>query len=169
MKWNQSRPGFELASPSPLHNGHLLLLIFPNTWRWSWMTAWFWQHVNPSMIILCLEFGELCSLNIYVFSCSWFLRVFSTQIGLVDRVFANGPGDWGSIPGRGVPKTIKIVLDTSLLNTQQYKVRIKGKEDQSKERSSALPNNLLHKLLKREPSGRPRLRSPTLLLLFSVV
>ena len=45
---------------------------------------------------------------------------------LVGRVFANGPGDLGSIPGRVIPKTLKIVLDTSLINTQPYKVRIKG-------------------------------------------
>ena len=31
-----------------------------------------------------------------------------------------------------------MVLDTSLLNTQQYKVRIKGRVEQSRERSSAL-------------------------------
>ena len=31
-----------------------------------------------------------------------------------------------------------MVLDTALLNTQQYKVRIKGKVEQSRERSSAL-------------------------------
>ena len=48
-------------------------------------------------------------------------------IGLVGRVFANGPGDRGSIPGRVIPKTLKMVLDTSLLNTRKYKVRIKGK------------------------------------------
>ena len=59
-------------------------------------------------------------------------------IGLVDRVFSNGPGDQGSIPGRIIPKTLKMVLDTSLLNTQQYKVRIKGKVEQSRERSSTL-------------------------------
>ena len=59
-------------------------------------------------------------------------------IGLVGIVFANGPGDLGSIPGRVIPKTLKMVLDTSLLNTQQYKVHIKGKVEQSKERSSAL-------------------------------
>ena len=41
--------------------------------------------------------------------------------------FANGPGNLGSILGHVIPKTLKIVLDTSLLNTQQYKVRIKGK------------------------------------------
>ena len=39
----------------------------------------------------------------------------------------HGPGDLGSIPGRIIPKTLKMVLDTSLLNTQQYKVCIKGK------------------------------------------
>ena len=60
-------------------------------------------------------------------------------ISLVSRVFANGPGNLGSIPGRVIPKTLKMVLDTSLLNTQQYKVRIKGKVELSRERSSALP------------------------------
>ena len=71
---------------------------------------------------------------IYLASHQEFLR-----IGLVGGVFANGPGDLGSIPGRVIPKTLKMVLDTSLLNTQQYKVRIKGKVEQSKERRSALP------------------------------
>ena len=36
------------------------------------------------------------------------------------------------------PKTLKMVFDTSLLNTQQYKLHIKGKVEQSRERSSAL-------------------------------
>ena len=31
-------------------------------------------------------------------------------------VFANGPGDRGSIPGHVIPKTFKMVLD-ALLNT----------------------------------------------------
>ena len=60
-------------------------------------------------------------------------------IDQVGRVFANGPGDLCLIPGRVIPKTWKIVLDTSLLNTQEYKVRIKGKVEQSRERSCALP------------------------------
>ena len=64
---------------------------------------------------------------------------FIQLIGLVGRVFANGPGDLGSIPGCVIPKTLKILLDTSLLNTQQYKVHIKGKVEQSRERSSTLP------------------------------
>ena len=57
----------------------------------------------------------------------------------VCSVFANGPGDPGSIPGRVISKTLKMVLDTFLLNTQQYKVGIKGKVEQSRERCSALP------------------------------
>ena len=60
-------------------------------------------------------------------------------INLVGRVFANGPGDLGPIPGRVIPKTFKIILDTSLHNTQQYNVRIKDKVEQSRERCSALP------------------------------
>ena len=52
---------------------------------------------------------------------------------LMVGVFANGPGDQGSIPGRVIPKTQKMVLDAALLNTQHYKVRIKDKIVQSRE------------------------------------
>ena len=51
-------------------------------------------------------------------------------------VFTNGPGDLDLIPGRVLPKTQKMVLDVSLHNNQHYKVRIKGKVEQSRERSS---------------------------------
>ena len=81
----------------------------------------------------------------------------------MSRAFANVPGDLGSIPDRFIPKTLKMVLDTSMLNTQQYKVHIKGKVEHSKERSRALPYTSVLQLLKREPSGRPRPQSPTLL------
>ena len=55
----------------------------------------------------------------------------------MSRVFANGPGDWGSIPV--ILKTQKMLFDVALLNTQHYKVKIKGKVKQSREWSSALP------------------------------
>ena len=61
------------------------------------------------------------------------------MIGLVGRVFANGSGDLGSIQSRVIPKTLKMVLDTFL----QYKVRIKGKLEQFRERSSTLPNTFV--------------------------
>ena len=47
------------------------------------------------------------------------------SIGVVVRVFANGLGDQGSVPGRVIPKAQKMVLYASLLNTQHYKVWIK--------------------------------------------
>ena len=61
------------------------------------------------------------------------------------RVHANGPGDLCSIPGSVIliSKTQKMVLDASLLNTQHYKVQIKGEMEQSRERSSALPYTLM--------------------------
>ena len=65
----------------------------------------------------------------------------------MNSVFANGLGDWGSILGQVIPKTQKMVLDATLLNTQHYKVRIKGKVVKSRERSSAL--------LKRGAFGSP--------------
>ena len=64
-------------------------------------------------------------------------------IGMMVRVFAYGPGDLGSLPGRVIPKTLKMVLNVSLLNTQYYKVRIKGKVEQSRERSSTLSYTLV--------------------------
>ena len=53
---------------------------------------------------------------------TWIKYGHFSQVG---RVFAIGPGDLRSILGRVMPKTLKMVLDTSLLNSQQYKVRIK--------------------------------------------
>ena len=53
--------------------------------------------------------------------------IINRLIGLVVRVFTNGPGDQGSVLGRVIPKTLKMILDISLLNTQQYQVRIKSK------------------------------------------
>ena len=52
---------------------------------------------------------------------------FNRSIGLMSRVFANIPGDQGSIPGLNQ----KMVFDATLLNTQHYKVRTKGKVEQS--------------------------------------
>ena len=70
---------------------------------------------------------------------------FATSIahGMMVRVFAYGPGDLGSIPGRVIPKTSKMVLNVSLLNIQHYKVGIKGKVEKSRERSGALPYTLV--------------------------
>ena len=56
------------------------------------------------------------------------------DIGTMVKVFTIGPGDLGSIPGRVIPKTQKMVLDAAL----HYKVRIKDKVEQSRDRSCPL-------------------------------
>ena len=57
----------------------------------------------------------------------------------MDRMLTNGLGDLGPILGHFISKSLKMAHDTSLLNTQKYKLRIKSKMKQSRERSWALP------------------------------
>ena len=79
----------------------------------------------------------------YINTCTYLCTHTHTHAyGIMVRVFAKGPGDRGSIPGRVIPKTQKFLLDAALLSTQHNKERIKGKVEQSRERSSALPYNL---------------------------
>ena len=50
----------------------------------------------------------------------------SPDIGIVVRVFSNAPGDLGSIPGRIIPKTQKMVFDASWFNSIiRYVSRVK--------------------------------------------
>ena len=58
-------------------------------------------------------------------------------------MFAYGPVDEGSIPGLVILKTQKMVLDAALLHTQHYKVWIKGKVEQSMERTISLSYTLV--------------------------
>ena len=53
----------------------------------------------------------------------------STHIGITVRVFANGPGDMGSTPGRVIPKTLKMVLMPPCLTLSiiRYGSRVKWK------------------------------------------
>ena len=83
-------------------------------------------------------------------------------MAIIVRVFANGPGDWGSVTGRVILKTRKMVLDASLLNTQLYNVQFKGKVEQSRESCCALAYTLVLYLLKKETSGGLRLQPANL-------
>ena len=60
-----------------------------------------------------------------------------------------------------------MVLDTSLLNSQQYKVRIKGKVEQSMERSSALPYTSFFLAIEKEALWSPSTKGRQLYLLFT--
>ena len=56
----------------------------------------------------------------------------------MSRVIANGPGDQVQSQVESYQRLKKMVLDGTLLNTQHYKVRIKGKVEQFRKWSSAL-------------------------------
>ena len=85
-------------------------------------------------LYICFS-SHFCFLVCFFFSCYYLNRA----IGLRSRVFTNGPGDRGSIPGRAITKTQKMLLDDALLCTQHYKIRIQRKVEQSREWSRALP------------------------------
>ena len=70
-------------------------------------------------IFICLSLDRLIIFNhTHDYILSIYIYIPYRLIGSVGRVFANGPGDQGSIPGRIIPKTLKMVLSTSLFNTQ---------------------------------------------------
>ena len=81
-----------------------------------------YQVLLPNLIlIICIFVGTLLIILILCWHLvKWFLV-------LVGRVFTNCPGDLGSIPGWIVPKTLKMVLDTSFLTLSdiRYVSRVK--------------------------------------------
>ena len=98
----------------PRHDS--LNYVWPND-KWNGMDAVLEDDDLPRFYSLyCLE----DTIGFLIFGC--IIRL----LGLVGRVFPNGPADLGSIPGRVIPKTLKMFLGAGVLNTQQYKVRIKG-------------------------------------------
>ena len=105
----------------------MVSLFFPYMVSHTWLFYFPPYHCVSMFLKSQAGFKYNYSTRIVLFS------IIIPDIGLGVRVFANGPGDLGSIPGRVIPKTQKMVLDASLLNTQHYKVRIKGKVEQSRE------------------------------------
>ena len=103
-----------------------LPLTFPTH---SYLLLYFFCASLLYLFIMWLSVSSLSPHSLQLLSCvlSIFTLILldlniwlSATISFGSRVFANGPEDLGSIPGHVVPKTLKMVLDTSLLNTQQY-------------------------------------------------
>ena len=122
---------------------------------WLWKCdrvnmGWLWicDRVNMGWLWICdrVNMGWIWKCDMV--NMGWLWKCDMVNMGYRDispavRVFANGPGDLDSIPGRVIPKTLKMELDTTLLNTQHYNVRSKGKVEQSRELNSALPYTLV--------------------------
>ena len=129
--------------PGPLWPGVLVTVSVPSIGqiRLVGMTLnciWWWGSNSRAFgNMLHLFIGNTPRSTMTWSSCNYGSNKFIPDIGLGVRVFANGPGDLGSIPGRVIPKTQKMVLDTSLLNTQHYK----GKVEQSREGVAPSPTH----------------------------
>ena len=126
-------------------------------WEMSWrrgQTATYWPKVLLAIAALLSHLGWVdqpwvtegwkplvCKLILMLASCpptdsnsnwNWLKLSVAPAYIIVKR----SPG---LNPRSSHTKDLKMVLDTPLLNTQQYKVRIKGKVEQSRERRSAVP------------------------------
>ena len=142
---------FSVFAHGPRNRGSISGQIIPKTQKW--------YLIPPCLTLTIIKYGSKASggnpgkgvahtPTPQGCSCYWkgslCLRSANLQpdIGIMVWVFANGPGDLGSIPGRVIPKTQKMVLDATLLNTQHCKVEIKGKVEQTREKSSAFSLHL---------------------------
>ena len=91
------------------------------------------EIINHHVVWWAIEISSFC--YTFLFSEVWKLGIITSGFRVA------GPGDLGSIPGRVIPKTQKMVLDASLFNTQHYKVQIKGKVEQSREGVAPSPTH----------------------------
>ena len=133
-----------------LFNRDFLFLLYLFRVLLLTFVLWCWRRWVFRFSLFCLKirlgfFGfSVFSVSVGVGMSCWYSSLFICwcissilvpDIGMMVRVFANVLGDLGSIPGRVIAKTQKMVLDATLLNTQHCK----GKVEQFRERSSTLP------------------------------
>ena len=91
----------------------------------------FGAHVKTKMrlhfhqVLLYCNYRRLSVSKDVIFSSKTMFVLISLMVSCYFR--GDYPIGIGSIPGRVIPKTQKIVFDASLLNTQHYKVQFEGK------------------------------------------
>ena len=100
---------------------------------------WLWRRSLHS-IKLYFTIPDASHENFGSHSCFTIKELtWSRAIGLMSKVFTDGLRDHGFNSRSSHIEDSKMVLDTALLNTYHYEVRIIGKVEQSKEWSNALP------------------------------
>ena len=126
-----------------------VMTVWNRNWLWEDELAWY--SLTATCEICFYGLGHSLSIHIFWPTRSHMMVVFATKvkfretsgyhtaINLMSRVFTNGLEDMRLVQGWIIPKTQKMVLDATLLKTQHYKVRIKGKVEKSRESSSTLP------------------------------
>ena len=93
----------------------------------------FYEFVNPKLVLGLGHHQGFSFQNSFLQT----INSISQATDLMSRMFTSGPGDQVSILGWVIRKTQKVVLDSTLISTQYYKVKIKGEMKQSWERSSS--------------------------------
>ena len=103
----------------------------------SWEPQWFIYHIKYKFswarwntnciyiniyVYICVHVCVFVYIYIYIYI---YIDTFDQPFGIMVRVFLNGSGDQGSIPGCHT-KDSKIVLDVFSFKTQHYKVWIKA-------------------------------------------
>ena len=85
-------------------------------------------------------------IHVYAYICTYmfiyiyiYIQVCIYVFGQACRMFTKGSREWILITHQIIPKTQKLVLNTSLLDTLHYKVCIKDKMDQFREKSCPHP------------------------------
>ena len=116
---------------------------------------------NKSLFLLGLPCYQVFVLYIYIYIYIYIYKV--PDIGLAVRVFAIRPGDLGLFPGRVIPKTQKWYLMPPCLTLGIIRYGSRVKWSNPGKGVAPSPTHWCSKLSKREPSGHPRLWSPTLL------
>ena len=108
----------------------------------SWMRTRlniFPRTIQSNKVLIFSRFKVGFSLDFYYIYIFFFISAHWSN----EMRVCQWPGRPWFNPGWVIPQTQKMVHDTSLLNTQHYKVCIKGKVEQSKERSSTLSYTLV--------------------------
>ena len=104
---------------------YIYIHIYVYVCIYVYMHIYIYMYIYIIYIYICVCVCTYAYVYIHIYIYEHYSLLRLTR--LVGRVFANGLEDLGSIPDCVIPKTLKMVLDTSLLNTQYYRVRIKVK------------------------------------------
>ena len=75
---------------------------------WKWLFVFYFILISRIWIIMFWIKDIFFSINLN--KRLLIIIIITDSIGLISRVFTNGQGDRGSIPGRVIPKTPKMLL-----------------------------------------------------------
>ena len=114
-----------------------------------------WSLLGPIFVVLFHLWSKIMLLSVFLTGCLIHLTKYEIKIKLHTALFTPHMTNlmifFIKVPcfriifhfSRIIPKTQKMVLGAALLNTKHYKVRIKGKVEQSRERSNTLSYTLV--------------------------